>query len=299
MQIRRPRASRRSFALALVLGIVVIAAGLAGCDATQSNDPLSAATVNGHSISLADYQTILSLYKAGATRQGQGMDWQNPSGRANLTATEQQTIDFLVNLELAREQLKKPLTSGDTKAERDRLNQLRAQFSGAGQDPGTQALALTVTPRAIELLATQSAIQTRLIQQVSVPTYQVRGILVKTMKEAQDYEQQAQHGADFGKLAHDHSLDSSSSGQNGDLGTIYPGQLGAQFDQLAFAKGAHPGKYVIIPVSGEYALLELSKPAQSPIKNISDSQTQQSVYNAWLTNIIRPQASIQQHMLIG
>ncbi|HEX6123363.1 MAG TPA: hypothetical protein VFY89_09390, partial [Ktedonobacterales bacterium] len=80
---------------------------------------------------------------------------------------------------------------------------------------------------------------------------------------------------------------------------IYPGQLGAHFDQTAFAKGAHPGKYMIIPVSGEYALLELSKLGQSPLKNISDPQTQQSVFNAWLTDIVRPQVSIQPHLLIG
>jgi parvulin-like peptidyl-prolyl isomerase len=291
--------SRGSAALALVLGIVVLVAGLAGCGATESNDPLSAATVNGTSISLADYQTILALYKAGATRQGQGVDWQNPSGRANLTATEQQAMDFLVNLEIAREQLKKPVTSSDTKAERDRLNQLRAQLSGSNQDAGSQALAQSVTPRAVTLLSDQSAIQTQLIQQASVPTYHVRGILVKTMQDAQNYEQQAQHGSDFGQLAHDHSLDSSTSGQNGDLGTIYPGQLGITFDQVAFAKGAHPGNYVIIPISGEYALLELTQPAQSPLKSISDSQTQQSVYTAWLTDIVRPQVNIQQHILLG
>jgi parvulin-like peptidyl-prolyl isomerase len=294
-------AGRRG-ALALVLGMVLLAAGLAGCGgAAGQPDLLSAASVNGRAISVSDYQTILAVYKAGAERQGQGQDWQNPSSRANLTTTQQQALGFLINLEIAREQLKKPLTSADTKADRNQLTQLRASFAKPDQDPATQALAAAITPRAIELLAEQSAIQRLLIQQASVPSYHLRGILVNSVKDAQSLEQQAFHGSDFGQLAHDRSLDSTSGAQNGDLGTVYPGQYGTSFDQKAFGQGAKldDGKYVIIPFGQGYALFELTQKGTTPLKSISDAQTQQNAYNSWLTAIVRPQDQVQQNLLLG
>ncbi|MBF6589415.1 MAG: peptidylprolyl isomerase [Ktedonobacterales bacterium] len=298
-QISRLRMRTTYGALSLLFAAVLLAAGLAGCGTGASADPLAAVTVNGHAISLADYSTILAVYKAGAARQGQGQDWQNPTGRANLVSTEQQTLDFLVNLELAREQLTKPLTSADTKTDRDRLNQIRGTLAGNSQDAASHALAATLTPRAIALLAEQQAIQDKLVQQLQMPTYRVRGILVKTLKEAQDYQKQAQQGADFGQLARAHSLDTASAAQGGDLGTIYPGQLGPSFDAVAFAKNARPQKYEIILTSGNYALLELTQPGRAPLKGVSDAQQQATIFSAWLTDIIRPQAKIQRNISLG
>jgi hypothetical protein len=296
--------SRRG-ALALVLGMTLLAVGLAGCGgAAGQPDALAVATVNGHAISMSDYQTVLTLYQAIYSGQGQELDWQNPSGRANLLPYQQQALDFLVNLELMREQLKTPISAKAIAAQRANLMAIRAQY--AQQGAAGAAVLRALTPRLIELYAEQGTTQSALMAQVLVPTYNARGILVKSLTTAQSLERQAVSGADFGQLAHDNSLDSTSAAQNGQLGTVYPGQgqYPAPFDADAFGSGpsqTHNGaKYIIITFSSaQYVLFELTQFKNVPLKSISDAQTQQNAFTWWLTNIVRAHASIQQNILLG
>ena len=57
----RIRRARLLPLLGLVLLLTVI---LAGCGANAGADPLLAAKVNGHGITLAQYQQMLNLYRA-------------------------------------------------------------------------------------------------------------------------------------------------------------------------------------------------------------------------------------------
>ena len=301
MKSHRFVAGRRG-ALAFCLGMFVLAVGLAGCGGTGGQpDALAVASVNGHAISLADYQTVLGVYKALGEQQGQVLDWQTPAGRTNLTSVEQQSLDFLINLELMREHLKAPISAKDLAASRASLTTERAQF--AQQGPSGVALMQALSPRAIELFAEQNVTQNALLQQVQVPTYSARGILVKTRATAQSLENQVFGGAEFGQLAHANSLDTTSAAQNGQLGTVYPGQFNAEFDADAFGTGPSKthgsAKYVIISYSGQYALFELTQFKNVPLKSITDSTTQQNAFNWWLTSSVRPHASVEENLLVG
>lgn len=305
MHIRRPGARRPHGPLAPLCIAALLALGLAGCGSGSGADLLTAAHVNGTGIPLAQYKTILTVYTASVARQGQSVDWQNPTGRTNLIQVQHDALEFLINLQVARDKYGHPLSSADMKVSVKRLADIRTQLAQGPQDPASRALAASLTPQAIQLLAEQDTLQSKLIQTQSVPTYHVRVIVTHSLKEAQAFQQQVQKGADFGQLAHDHSVDPNSAAQNGDLGTVYPGQLGADFDTGALAKGAHAGKYQIILLPGQpgqpgqYALFELSGYALMPLKGISDPQTQQSTFTAWLTNIVRSRESVRQDITIG
>lgn len=60
-------------------------------------------------------------------------------------------------------------------------------------------------------------------------TAQARHILVSTEDQANDLKTQIVGGADFGKMAQEHSS-CPSSAQGGDLGQFGPGQMVPEFD---------------------------------------------------------------------
>ncbi|PKM20920.1 MAG: peptidylprolyl isomerase [Gammaproteobacteria bacterium HGW-Gammaproteobacteria-15] len=60
-------------------------------------------------------------------------------------------------------------------------------------------------------------------------------ILVKTREEAEKLKQQLAKGADFGKLAKQHSLCPSGK-KGGDLGEFRKGQMVKAFDDVVFNK---------------------------------------------------------------
>ena len=62
-----------------------------------------------------------------------------------------------------------------------------------------------------------------------------RHILVKTLQQAEQLQQQLAQGADFGVLAKKHSLCPSKK-RGGDLGEVRPGQLVRAVDQVVFRK---------------------------------------------------------------
>ena len=59
-------------------------------------------------------------------------------------------------------------------------------------------------------------------------------ILVKTREQAEKLKQQLAKGADFGKLAKQHSLCPSGK-KGGDLGEFGPGQMVKEFDEVVFS----------------------------------------------------------------
>lgn len=59
-------------------------------------------------------------------------------------------------------------------------------------------------------------------------------ILVKTEEEAREVIKKIKEGADFGKLAAEHSLDPETSKREGDLGYFGRGRLNPEFEKAAF-----------------------------------------------------------------
>ncbi len=163
MNLPRFAAGRRG-ALALVLGFLLLGAGLAGCGGAGGQpDLLSVAAVDGHAISLSDYQTVLAIYQALDAQQSMASDWQSPQGRSTLGTVQQQALDFLINLELMRDHLKTPVSAKAMASAHAQLMSTRAQL--VQQEPATLQLVNALTPRGIEIFAQQSAIQTALLKQ--------------------------------------------------------------------------------------------------------------------------------------
>ncbi|MDX8516243.1 peptidylprolyl isomerase [Mesorhizobium captivum] len=77
-----------------------------------------------------------------------------------------------------------------------------------------------------------------------------RHILVKTKEEAEAIIKQLDGGADFQKLANEHTSDPSGKSSGGDLGWFGPGQMVPEFDKAAFALDV--GKYSKEPVQSQF-----------------------------------------------
>jgi peptidyl-prolyl cis-trans isomerase C len=77
-----------------------------------------------------------------------------------------------------------------------------------------------------------------------------RHILVKTKEEAEAIIKQLDGGADFQKLANEHTSDPSGKTSGGDLGWFGPGQMVPEFDKAAFALDV--GKYSKEPVQSQF-----------------------------------------------
>ena len=79
-----------------------------------------------------------------------------------------------------------------------------------------------------------------------------RHILVKTKEEALEIIKQLDGGADFEKLANEHTTDPSGKTTGGDLGYFGPGQMVPEFEKAAFALDV--GAYTKEPVQSAVRL---------------------------------------------
>ena len=77
-----------------------------------------------------------------------------------------------------------------------------------------------------------------------------RHILVKTKEEAEAIIKQLDGGADFQKLANEHTTDPSGKSSGGDLGYFGPGQMVPEFETAAFA--LENGQYTKQPVQTQF-----------------------------------------------
>ena len=79
---------------------------------------------------------------------------------------------------------------------------------------------------------------------------QARHILVKTEEEAHAIIKQLDGGADFEKLANEHTIDPSGKTSGGDLGYFTAGQMVPEFEKAAMALDI--GKYTEEPVKTDF-----------------------------------------------
>lgn len=298
----------RARLLPLLLGLMLLAALLAGCGANAASDPLLAAKVNGHGVTLAQYQQMLTLYRATSAQSQNGgilTDWRNADERESLASTQQQALDTFINVELMREQLGQQHITVSEKAiqtARDTLNkQIATSRKSLEQkpDPELQAILDALTPDTITILSEQEAYQAAIQEKGKAPAVHLRGIETNDLKTAQELQQKAQSGSDFGELARTNSQNRATGAQGGEIGTLYVGQITDEFDKAVFAPGAHPGKYLIQHIQNNYWLFELTDLGPHALATINDQQTQASVVSKWLDNVVRPAASVEEYVTVG
>jgi hypothetical protein len=324
------RRAARPGALAALALVALLVSALAACG-RAGTDPLVAAGVDGQPISLSAFRSVADIYALSAASQGQTTAWQSPAGRGVQASTQSGALDFLITCDLLDAQVHRLHLAVGGKAVAQQANALLSSLNAAGSgttDPNLLALQraareaareaanapsmadlLTGRPtlaQGILIFARELADENALKAVVRVPQAHVRLIEAATRQQAAQLEQQALHGADFGKLAQQHSLDKPSAARGGDIGTILVGQLAQQsaaLDTAIFGPGA-PGavgsarpSYVMVPYQGHELLCEISRRQLVRLSSL-DPQQQGNVFGAWLAVVLRPSAQVQQYVAV-
>lgn len=294
----------------VIFGLALLAFGLAGCSANTGADVLLAARVNGSSITLAQYDSMLRFTQASSALRGQTGDLQSPADRDNLNAFGQSALAWLIYRDLAGQQLAAQhlhVTTAERRGAHDFVDsyttQVRQQLQMQPDNAQLRALQASLTPDVIQIITDRLANEQALADQSKFPTVHVRGIYVDTQDQATSLLKQVQKGADFGQLAHDKSIDSQSAGKYGDLGIMYVGQISPEFSQQVFprlARNQPPQKqYVIAPVGTKYGLFEVTQPGKTAIPQDQQQQLGLQVTESWLSTVVQPLGSFEQYVTLS
>lgn len=328
----RPRtpsrvARARSLRLPLLFLGALLTFALAGCGSITA-DPLVAASVDGHSISLAAYQRMLSIFEVTSAQQQnqQVASWRTPAGRSALATLQRGTLDTLTSIALTHEQVQQQritVKSADVAAQVKSLSSSvdqmlsqvpdnadvraldRAAHDAQKQHPGSQDVYALLEGRpstadALTLLAWNQTEHSALLAHGKVPSIHLRLIEVAHKSDADNLKKQAQGGADFGQLARTSSLDQQTGQNGGDLGVVYAGQLSSALDQYLFSPAASHAaqKYVTTPFQGKYVLFEVTQRGRTPLASITDATTASGVLDSWLSLVVKPSAQIAEYVAI-
>lgn len=132
-----------------------------------------------------------------------------------------------------------------------------------------RALHSAVIDQEVAAKITDEQVRARYDQEISAtpPENEVhaRHILVKTKEEAEAIIKELDGGADFQKLANEHTSDPSGKTTGGDLGFFGKGQMVPEFETAAFALDV--GQYTKQPVQSQFGwhiILVEDKRAQQP-----------------------------------
>jgi parvulin-like peptidyl-prolyl isomerase len=299
----RPHRARRYLLPTLFAALVGVFA-LTGCGLSVSSDPLVAARVNGHAIPLSAYEDLVRLNRANAAMQATAPDWQSPLGRSQLYPMEKDALDTLIKLQVTRDALASqniPVSANDVKTARDGLNKqvdsLKAQLKTQPNNAALRNLIDALTPDTLNILSQEVATQNALAKAPVFPSANVRGILVDTAQEADNLLTQAENGADFGQLAKDHSLDTTSAPKGGDLGRVYAGELNDDFTSKVFGPNATNEKYFQMPYGNSFAVFEVTDRKTAALPDGTSSDAQQAAITAWMSTLPKPK--VEQYITIG
>ncbi|TPM37928.1 peptidylprolyl isomerase [Mesorhizobium sp. B2-3-4] len=173
-----------------------------------------------------------------------------------------------------------------------RVMAAKAVTDGLDKDPDFQRRMAFLQQRALhgEMVekgvvdkVTDAEVRARYDQEIAntppVNEVHARHILVKTKEEAEAIIKQLDGGADFQKLANEHTSDPSGKSNGGDLGWFGPGQMVPEFDKAAFA--LEVGKYTEQPVQSQFGWhvikLEDKRAKQPPAFDDVKDQAKQAV----------------------
>ena len=283
----------------LVLLLCVLASiGLAGCGGDEDVPADAVAVVDGQEIAKSDYDALIAQAKKSYKNQKRDFP---AAGSQEFQTLRNQAVQFLVQreqFEQKAEDLDVEITDKQVDA---RLEQIKKQYFGGDQKKFDKQLkeqgitekqvrndirAQLVSEKIFAKVAGDAKVTDEEIAayyaknktQYSQPeSRDVRHILVKTKKQADDLYTQLQNGANFAALAKQFSEDTGSKANGGKL-TISKGQTVAPFDQTAFLLKKND---ISKPVKTEFGYhiiqpLTDTKPAKvTPLKDVQASIKQQ------------------------
>lgn len=272
---------------------------LTGCGTSGASGSglLLAASVNGHSISLDDYQRVLAAIKASNALNSQQatFGWQTPSGRSSLVQMQTYALKFLIDAELIHEQVVKQHITVSQKDITDEEKQLSASVTNAVKqrqgDPVAEAYRAAFNTQLIHLVSAVDAEHKAFVAHGVIPTAHVRVLVLNGMSKdvqakAAQLTQQAQKGADFGQLVKANSQDQQTAANGGDLGTVYAGGFSTTFDAPIFASQS---TYVTVSSGGKVFVFEVTQRASKPLNELKDEQTEGNALDKWIDEVVRAQ----------
>ena len=283
----------------LVLLLCVLASiGLAGCGGDEDVPADAVAVVDGQEIAKSDYDALIAQAKKSYKNQKREFP---AAGSQEFQTLRNQAVQFLVQreqFEQKAEDLDVEVTDKQVDA---RLEQIKKQYFGGDQKKFEKQLkeqgitekqvrndirAQLVSEKIFAKVAGDAKVTDEEIAayyaknktQYSQPeSRDVRHILVKTKKQADDLYTQLQNGANFAALAKQFSEDTGSKANGGKL-TISKGQTVAPFDQTAFLLKKNAISKPVKTEFGYHIIQPLSdkKPAKvTPLKEVKASIKQQ------------------------
>ncbi len=303
----------RFLPVALLLAIVLVAAGCGGGSKSVSSD--SVAVVGGDQITKSEFNFLI----AGAKSQALAAKATFPKpGTADYKTLQDKAMAYLVQ-EKELEQKAKDLGVEVTDADVDKqIAQIRKQYFG-GSETAFQAqlkqqgftLPLLKIYQRGNLLSDklykkitadakvtdaeiQKSYNENKTQYTKVESRDVRHILVNSKKQADGLEAQLKAGGDFAALAKKFSKDTLSAVKGGKL-TIEKGKTVAEFDKAAFALKTNE---ISPPVHTQYgwhiiqALSAVKPAATQPLSAVKEtirqnllSQKKTDLFQKWLDGV--------------
>jgi len=274
---------------------------LAGCSLGGGDDKVPAdavAVVDGEEIAKSDYDAVISQAKKSYKTQKREFP---KAGSAEFQTLKNQVVQFLVQ----REQFEQEAAALDVKITDKqvdaRLEQIQKQYFGGDKKKFEKQLKEQgLTEAQVRVDIRSQIVSEKIFEEVTrkvtvtdkqVADYynknkaqysqpesrEVRHILVKTKKQADDLYDQLKAGADFSALAKKFSEDTGSKANGGKL-TISRGQTVAPFDQTAFLLKKNDisrpvktefGYHIIQPIG------DVKEAKVTPLKEVKDSIKQQ------------------------
>ncbi len=282
----------------VLLFCALVSVALAGCGGDKAVPADAVAVVDGEEIARSDYEALTTQAKKSYKNQKREFP---AAGSQEFQTLRNQAVQFLVQ----REQFEQEASSLDVevtdKQVDARLEQIQKQYFGGDKKKYDKQLkeqgltekqvrndirAQIISEKIFEQVTREVKVTDKQIEeyyeknkaQYSQPeSREVRHILVKTKKQADDLYAQLQGGADFAALAKRFSEDTGSKANGGKL-TISKGQTVAPFDQTAFLLKKNDISKPVKTEFGYHIIQPLgdTKPAKvTPLKEVKASIKQQ------------------------
>ena len=283
----------------VLLLCALVSLALAGCGGGDEDVPADAvAIVDGEEIARSDYEALITQAKKSYTNQKRDFP---AAGSQEFQTLRNQAVQFLVQREQFAQEAENLDVDVTDKAIDARLAKIQKQYFGGDKAKYEKQLKEQgITEKQVRNDIRAQIISEKIFSEVTgevkvtdeqIAAYyeknkaqysqpesrEVRHILVKTKKQADDLYAQLQGGGDFAALAKKFSEDTGSKANGGKL-TISKGQTVAPFDQTAFLLAANDISKPVKTEFGYHIIQPLgdTKAAKvTPIGEVKESIKQQ------------------------
>lgn len=212
-------------------------------------------------------------------------------------------LDWLIESKLIYQEAKKEGVSVSDKEIEERMSQIRDSFGSQEQFLSIlslyglteESLKEQLIPR---MLAEKIIIKDKSISDKDLAEFfaknkssfdekeqvKLRHILLKTLEEAQQVEEELKKGVDFAKLAQERSIDTATKDQGGDMGWVGRGTLDSALERIVFSleKG---DRTPIIKTSFGYEIAEVLD--KKSARSVSFEEVKDKVRRAYIEDIVQ------------